>query len=92
MLQTISNSGAVGFFDEIESLKKETKKLLENGVNIIICISHSGIEKDKVIAKEVEDIDIIIGGHTHTFLYSGKYFFINKLNIASHNFMSIISS
>ncbi|XP_008187662.1 protein 5NUC isoform X1 [Acyrthosiphon pisum] len=67
---TISNSGAVEFFDEVESLKKETKKLLKNGVNIIICLSHSGIEKDKVIAKEVEDIDIIVGGHSHTFLYS----------------------
>jgi len=68
---TISNSGAVGFFDEVESLKKETKKLLKNGVNVIICLSHSGIEKDKIIAKEVEDIDIIVGGHSHTFLYSG---------------------
>lgn len=74
MFKTISNSGGVEFFDEVESLKKETKKLLENDVHIIICLSHSGIEKDKVIAKEVEDIDIIIGGHSHTFLYSGKHF------------------
>jgi len=56
------------------SLKKETKKLRENGVKIIICLSHSGIEKDKEIAKEVEDIDIVVGGHSHTFLYSGKQF------------------
>jgi len=76
MFKTISSSGAVGFFDEVESLKNETKKLLNNGVNIIICLSHSGIEKDKIIAKEVEDIDIIVGGHSHTFLYSGKYFFL----------------
>lgn len=73
MFKTISNSGAVEFFDEVESLKKETKKLIKNGVNIIICLSHSGIEKDKVIAREVEDIDIIVGGHSHTFLYSGKH-------------------
>lgn len=70
--QTIANTGAVGFFDEVESLKKETKKLRENGVNIIIGLGHSGIEMDKVIAREVEDIDLIVGGHSHTFLYSGK--------------------
>jgi 5'-nucleotidase len=50
------------------------KQLLENGVNIIICVSHSGIEKDKIIVKEVEDIDIIVRGHSPTFLYFGKRF------------------
>ncbi|CAI6346863.1 unnamed protein product [Macrosiphum euphorbiae] len=68
---TISNTGNVEFFDEVESLKKETKKLRDDGVNIIIGLGHSGIEKDQIIAREVEDIDIIVGGHSHTFLYSG---------------------
>lgn len=68
----MSKTEAVGFFDEIESLKTETKKLRESGVNIIIGLGHSGIEIDKIIAEEVEDIDVIVGGHSHTFLYSGK--------------------
>jgi 5'-nucleotidase len=68
---SISNSGKVEFFDEVESLKKETKKLRDDGVNIIIGLGHSGIKKDQIIAREVEDIDIIVGGHSHTFLYSG---------------------
>lgn len=68
----MSKTEAVGFFDEIESLKTETKKLRESGVNIIIGLGHSGVEEDKIIAKEVEDIDLIVGGHSHTFLYSGK--------------------
>lgn len=76
--KTISSPGAVGFFDEVESLKKITKKLRDDGVNIIIGLGHSGIEVDKIIAKEVEDIDIIVGGHSHTFLYSGKHILINK--------------
>lgn len=73
MSKTISSSGAIGFYDEIESLKKETKKLRDSGVNIIIALGHSGIEKDVTIAKEVDDIDVIVGGHSHTFLYSSKY-------------------
>jgi len=52
-------------------LKKEIKKLRDSGVNIIIGLGHSGIEVDKIIAKEVEDIDLIVGGHSHTLLYSG---------------------
>jgi len=67
----ISKTGNVKFFEEVDSLKKETKKLRDSGVNIIIGLGHSGIEKDKIIAQEVEDIDIIVGGHSHTFLYSG---------------------
>lgn len=89
IFKTISNTSAVEFFDEIESLKKETKKLRDSGVNIIIGLGHSGIEKDQIIAKEVEDIDIIVGGHSHTLLYSGKhstvlyYFFDNVLTIST---------
>lgn len=68
----ISSPGGVEFFDEIESVKKEVKKLRNSGVNIIIGLGHSGIEKDKEIAREVEDIDLIVGGHSHTFLYTGE--------------------
>ncbi len=34
-------------------------------------MGHSGIEMDKKIASEVEDIDVLIGGHSNTFLYTG---------------------
>jgi 5'-nucleotidase len=42
--------------------------------NLIICLSHLGYKyvdnkvSDQVLAKETEYIDLIIGGHTHTFL------------------------
>ena len=41
------------------------------GVDILIAVGHSGIEKDKEIAAGVEDIDVVVGGHSNTFLYSG---------------------
>ena len=43
-----------------------------NGINIVLALGHAGIEMDRKIAKEVDDIDIVIGGHTNTFLYSGQ--------------------
>jgi len=42
--------------------------------DMVVCLSHLGFEykskkvSDKVLAAETEDIDVIIGGHTHTFL------------------------
>ncbi|XP_046814681.1 protein 5NUC-like [Vespa crabro] len=58
--------------DEVPAIREEAKKLKKEGVNILIALGHSGFDIDKKIAKEVEDIDIVIGGHTNTFLYRGK--------------------
>ena len=44
----------------------------DQDVNIIIAVGHSGYEVDKKIAKEVEDVDLVVGGHSHSFLFSGK--------------------
>jgi 5'-nucleotidase len=44
----------------------------KHGVNIIIVLSHCGLDVDREIAQYGgTDIDIIVGGHTHTFLFSG---------------------
>ena len=47
--------------------------LKRRGINKFIALGHSGIEVDIEIAKSVPDIDIVIGGHTNTFLYTGWY-------------------
>lgn len=46
----------------------------ESGVDMIVCVSHSGTNKDikrsedEILAKEVPELDVIISGHTHTVL------------------------
>ena len=62
----------IKFSDEVTSVKDCAMNLKRSGINIIIALGHAGIEIDKKIAKEVDDIDIVIGGHTNTFLYSGQ--------------------
>ena len=57
--------------DEIKSIKDEAEKLDEQGVNIIVAVGHSGFVKDKEIAKEVSLVDVVVGGHSNTFLYNG---------------------
>nr|XP_057946130.1 5'-nucleotidase [Doryrhamphus excisus] len=59
------------FEDEVESLQAEVDKLQTLGYNKIIALGHSGFDVDQKIAKQVRGVDVVIGGHTNTFLYTG---------------------
>jgi 5'-nucleotidase/UDP-sugar diphosphatase len=52
------------FADPIHTAKKVLKKL--NKDDLIIALTHLGYEVDKELARSAQDIDIIIGGHSHT--------------------------
>jgi 5'-nucleotidase len=61
------------FHDVITCIRQEVEALKADGVEIIIALGHAGIDVDIDIAKKVDDVDIVIGGHTNTFLYNGAY-------------------
>lgn len=50
----------------IEEIQDDINTLKQNGVNKIILLSHLGVDFDRFIAQKVNDIDVILGGHTHT--------------------------
>ena len=54
------------FDDTIEALQEEINKLKQQGVNRIILLSHTGNETEKELAKNLDGVDIIMGGHSHT--------------------------
>lgn len=65
------------YLDPIETSQEMTRILkAEKGCDLVICLSHLGYhyknDLDKIsdlkLAKATKDIDLIIGGHTHTFL------------------------
>ena len=58
------------FLDELEQVTEEVRKLTNQGVNIIIALGHSGYKKDKEIAQTVPGIDIVVGAHSHSFLFT----------------------
>lgn len=62
----------VEYEDEVPAIRREVKKLKEQNVNILIALGHSGFVKDLKIAREVEDIDLVIGGHSNTFLLNAN--------------------
>lgn len=65
----------VTFAKQKKSARSLVKELKGQGCDLIICLSHSGVEKNKKdkwagedvkLAKMVKGIDAIISGHTHT--------------------------
>ncbi len=65
-------------FDKIiPAAKRLVRDLKKEGCDVVICLSHSGIRKDKdgiwtgedvKLARKVKGIDLIISGHTHVLL------------------------
>lgn len=41
-------------------------RLKDQGADIIIAVTHSGLDEDIELAQNVEGLDLIIGGHSHT--------------------------
>jgi 5'-nucleotidase/UDP-sugar diphosphatase len=63
----LANVGdGVKFTDPIASARTSVIALKQQGINKIFALTHIGFENDVLLAQKVPDIDIIIGGHSHT--------------------------
>jgi 5'-nucleotidase len=74
-LVSADNYGATVYLDPIETANQTAKELHKKGCDFIICLSHLGYSypdaqkpSDIRLATENEHIDLILGGHTHTFM------------------------
>lgn len=60
------------FNKNVENPTQELKRLLskidKNQFDLLIVISHLGLDGDEELAKEIPNINIIIGGHSHSVL------------------------
>ena len=62
------------YSDPVHEARKVEKELVDEGCDYILCLSHLGYRyrsdkvSDVVIASQTEHTDLIIGGHTHTFM------------------------
>ncbi len=75
---TTAPTCVLSFEDQVEAAKKTCKYIKENeDVDMIVALSHSGLgsagstnqSEDEALAKEVQDIDLIISAHSHTILF-----------------------
>jgi 5'-nucleotidase/UDP-sugar diphosphatase len=68
-VQLIGDAGDVQFLDQYDTARQAVAELKEQGANVIVEISHSGVNEDREMAREVPGIDVIVGGHSHAALY-----------------------
>lgn len=71
-----TNVEAVTFTNPIATANKAVIDMSNEGVNYIIAISHLGMDEDSYytsirLAEEVDGIDLIVDGHSHTTLKNG---------------------
>lgn len=68
----ISSPGKVEFSNYVKEAKRMVSAFEAKGVNKIIAVTHLGLDdnvkydNDLELAKQVDGIDVIVGGHTHT--------------------------
>jgi 5'-nucleotidase len=70
-----SNFSGIEMQDPYLSAENTIKQLKTQDCNLIICLSHLGYQyadqskpSDMLLAKSIPGIDLILGGHTHTFM------------------------
>lgn len=56
--------------DYAAAVNKEAAELKAGGVNKIILVTHIGLGLDKAVAAKTTDVDVIVGGHSHTVVSS----------------------
>ena len=80
--------GETTYLNPILTANKIGDELKKKGCDVIICLSHLGYEyadeskiSDVKLAEQTSNIDLILGGHTHTFLEKAT---IKKNKIGQH--------
>jgi 5'-nucleotidase len=64
----------VRYTDPFSAARQCVSELREQGCDLIVCLSHLGYRyregqpSDTLLAQQVDGIDLILGGHTHTFM------------------------
>ncbi len=58
----------VEFTEQHEAAREMVEELKQSGADMIIALTHSGVEEDRDLALDVHGIDVIVGGHCHTAL------------------------
>ena len=65
----MGETGDMQFLDQHDTARQMVGELNEQGADVIVALSHSGVDEDRELAQEVAGIDVIIGGHCHTALH-----------------------
>ncbi len=65
-----SGGPTIKFTPHVTAAQAAVNALLGQGVDRIVLLTHLGYDIDLKLASVVTGVDVILGGHSHTFLYS----------------------
>ncbi len=74
------NADKYRFEDPCVAARRIVPKMVKDGAEVIVAVTHIGVDVDKRLAAEVPDIDLIVGGHSHTKL-------AEPINIGGHTWI-----
>ena len=66
------------FLNEVTSAQKTINDLKAQGIRHIVLMTHQGYDNDKLLASQLTDVDVIIGGDSHTLLGDFSAFGLNS--------------
>ena len=65
----------VTFQDPVTVANEIAAKLKEvEGCDAVVCLSHMGIKEDEMLVHQTRNIDVVLGGHSHTFMQEPAFF------------------
>ncbi len=80
VLATARTEKVIGTFVDIEDAARQVGVICDNyrtsNTDLTVLLTHIGIEKDRELARLIEPgwgVDMIIGGHSHTFMEKAEY-------------------
>lgn len=62
-----ANVEGLRILDPVEEIKKYVNEV-KNKADLIVVLSHSGFDQDSLYAEQLEEVDVIVGGHSHSWL------------------------
>lgn len=68
LLSIIGPIQGLGVLDFDKSIQAEANALTKQGIDKIILLSHGGYSRELEFAKKAKNIDIVVGGHSHSLL------------------------
>lgn len=76
MRAMVPDTGALVFAAEIAAAQRTVDHLQQQGIHHIVALTHLGNQRDLSVAAQVNGIDVIVGGHSHSLLGDFRHWYL----------------